>query len=86
MEKTRKASCTTQKPLDALRCLVCGMPDSKPVEDTLVALGAKVVSQHHRSQIPPDIVVSDRAGARRLQVRTRWLRAERCERLLALFS
>jgi hypothetical protein len=62
-------SAASAKPLKGLRCLVCGMPDSKPVEEMLSSLGGKAVTLHKNSQTAPDVVVSDRGGAKRLQVR-----------------
>lgn len=58
-----------KKPLEGLRCMICGVPDSRPIEELVLALGGKPVSMDKASHPAPDVVVSDRAWAKRLQVR-----------------
>jgi hypothetical protein len=56
-------------PLNGLRCLVCGMDDGKPTEQLVRSLGGKIYVVDPLLQTLPDVVVSDRAAAHRLQVR-----------------
>jgi hypothetical protein len=58
------------RPLAGLRCLVCGMNNGKPTEDLVQALGGKVHIMTRASHTLPDVVVSDHAAAKRLQVGT----------------
>lgn len=58
------------KPLTGLRCLVCGMDDSRPIEQLVKTLGGKLFVVSTQNQTTPDAVVSDRATAQRLQVRS----------------
>ena len=56
-------------PLQDVRCLVCGMHNSKPTEDMIQAMGGKIHVIQRTSQRMPDVIVCDSASARRLQVR-----------------
>lgn len=57
-----------QKPLQGLRCMICGVPDSRLIEELVCAMGGKPISMDKASHPAPDVVVSDRAWAKRLQV------------------
>ena len=58
-------------PLAGLRCLVCGVDNCKPIEESIQKLGGKAHNMTRTSQALPDVVVADNAQSKRLQV---WLR------------
>ena len=55
-------------PLAGLRCLVCGTDNGKPAESVITELGGKIMLLTRSLTPLPDVVVSDHAGATRLQV------------------
>lgn len=57
-----------KKPLEGLRCMICGVPESRPIEEQVLALGGKLITMDRGAHAAPDVVVSDRASAKRLQV------------------
>ena len=58
-----------EKPLAGLKCLVCGMDKAAPVEATIIKLGGEIfIFTPRNTHEFPDVVVSESACAKRLQV------------------